>query len=143
MIYLDTSFLVPLFINEAASDRVEKHVRNLAAGSLCVSHWTRLEFAGVVARDVRTGMLDKAAAGRVVERFEVYLAASFDVLAPRIEDYELACRYVLQFPAALRGGDALHLAIAANAKVKSLLTLDQGMLKAGKMLKLPVSRGIR
>ena len=143
MIYLDTSFLVPLFINEAASERVEKHVRKLAAGSLCVSHWTRLEFAGVLARDVRTGMLDEAAARRVAERFEVYLAASFEVLAPRIEDYELARRYVLQSPAGLRAGDALHLAVAANANVKALLTLDQGMLKAGKLLKLPVSKGIR
>ncbi len=73
----------------------------------------------------------------------IYLAASFEVLAPRIEDYELARRYVLQLPAGLRAGDALHLAVAANANVKSLLTLDQGILKAGKLLKLPVSRGIR
>ena len=143
MIYLDTSFVVPLFINEAATEQVERYVRNLAAGSLCVSHWTRLEFAGVLARDVRMEMLDEAEARRIAERLEVYLAASFELLAPRIEDYELARRYALQSPAGLRAGDALHLAIAANANVKSLLTLDQGMLKAGKLLKLPVSRGIR
>ena len=97
----------------------------------------------MLARDVRIGLLDEAAASSVVERFELFLAASFDVLPLRIEDCELARNYVLRFSTGLRAGDAMHLAIAANAGVKSLLTLDRGMLKAGKLLKLPVSAGIR
>lgn len=141
--YFDTSFLVPLFIPEATSERVEKHVRNLPAGSLHVSQWTRVEFASMLARDVRMGVLDEASAAVVAERFELFLATSFEVLPLRIEDCELARSYVLRFATGLRAGDAMHLAIAANAGAKSLLTLDRGMLKAGKVLKLPVSTGIR
>ncbi|MBC7637090.1 MAG: hypothetical protein H7251_15980 [Acetobacteraceae bacterium] len=42
----------------------------------------------------------------------------------------------------LRGGDALHLAIAANRRASAIYSLDKGLVKAGKMLGLPVSRGI-
>ena len=41
----------------------------------------------------------------------------------------------------LRAGDAFHLAIAANNGAKKILTLDQGFIKVGKQLKLPVSAG--
>lgn len=141
--YFDTSFLIPLFIPEATSERVEKYVQNLPPGSLRVSHWTRVEFASMLARDVRMKVLDESVATAVSERFELFLATSFDVLPLRIEDCELARKYLLHFSTGLRAGDALHLAIAANAEVKSLLTLDRGMLKAGKLLKLPVATGIK
>jgi predicted nucleic acid-binding protein len=42
----------------------------------------------------------------------------------------------------LRAGDALHLAIASNLAVDQIITLDEGMITAGKVLKLPVDRGI-
>lgn len=141
--YFDTSFLIPLFIPEETSERVERYIRNLPAGSLRVSHWTRVEFASMLARDVRMKVLDEAAAVAVSERFELFLATSFDVFPLRIEDCELARKYLLHFSTGLRAGDAMHLAIAANAGVKALLTLDRGMLKAGKLLKLPVAAGIR
>jgi predicted nucleic acid-binding protein len=41
----------------------------------------------------------------------------------------------------LRAGDALHLAITANHGAKKVWSLDQGFIKAGKQLKLPVSAG--
>ena len=141
--YFDTSYLIPLFIPEETSERVERYIRNLPAGSLRVSQWTRVEFASMLAREVRMKVLDEAVAGAVSERFERFLATSFDVLSLRIEDCELARKYLLNFSTGLRAGDAMHLAIAANAGVKALLTLDRGMLKAGKFLKLPVATGIR
>ena len=141
--YFDTSFLIPLFIPEETSERVETYVRKLPVDSLRVSHWTRVEFASMLARDVRMKVLDEAAAVVVSERFELFLTTSFDVRPMRIEDYELARKYLLRFSTGLRAGDAMHLAIGANARVKALLTLDRGMLKAGKLLKLPVATGIR
>ncbi len=141
--YFDTSFLVPLFIPEETSERVERYLQNLPASPLHVSQWSRVEFASMLARDVRMKVLDEAAAEAVSERFERFIVTSFDVLPLRAEDFELARRYVLNFSTGLRAGDALHLAIAANAGVSSLLTLDRGMLKAGKLLKLPVASGIR
>jgi len=37
----------------------------------------------------------------------------------------------------------MHLALAKTHAATSLLTLDKVMLKAGKLLKLPVTHGIR
>lgn len=38
--------------------------------------------------------------------------------------------------------DALHLAIAYNRRARAIYSLDKGLVKAGKMLGSPVSRGI-
>jgi len=143
MFYFDTTFIAPLLLAEAVSRKVETYVRGLPAGELCVSHWTRVEFASLLAREVRTGGLDGRAALEIAERFESLIEESFQVLAPVSGDYDLAREYLLHFPPGLRAGDAIHLAVAKNSGVRTLLTLDRGMLKAGHLLKLPVSAGIR
>jgi uncharacterized protein len=56
--------------------------------------------------------------------------------------FDLTWRYLTRFDSSLRAGDALHLAIAANMAVDQIITLDEGMIKAGTILKLPVDRGI-
>ena len=89
------------------------------------------------------GGLEEKAALEIAERFEGLMAESYEVLTPQPADYELARQYVLNFPAALQGGDALHVAIAKNHSAAKLLTLDEGLLKAAKLLKVPASRGIR
>lgn len=55
MHYFDTSFLVPLILSEASSEPVSAFVESLAGEDLAVSHWTRLEFASLLAREVRMG----------------------------------------------------------------------------------------
>lgn len=143
MFYFDTSFLTPLLLEEDTSARVEAYVRRLPASELYVSHWTRVEFASLLAREVRMGGLEEKAALEIAERFEGLMAESYEVLTPQPADYELARQYVLNFPTALRGGDALHVAIAKNHGAAKLLTLDEGLLKAAKLLKVRASRGIR
>ena len=49
---------------------------------------------------------------------------------------------MIYFDTSLRAGDALHLAIAHNLAADKIVTLDKGMLKAGKSLNLPVDQGI-
>ena len=97
----------------------------------------------LLAREVRTGGLverDPLAAARP---FEEMLAESYRIISLQTADYELARQFILRFPTALRAGDATHLALAKNHGATSLPTLDKGMLKAGELLKLPVTRGIR
>jgi predicted nucleic acid-binding protein len=43
----------------------------------------------------------------------------------------------------LRAGDALHLAVAKNHRGEAVYSLDKTLLKAGRLLGLPVSTGIR
>ncbi|MFN0316706.1 MAG: type II toxin-antitoxin system VapC family toxin [Burkholderiales bacterium] len=143
MHYFDTSFITPLLLAEPASSQVEAYAGKLPAGGLFISHWTALELASVVAREVRMKRLNEADARTVLAEFDSLVSDSLNVLAPTVADFGLAREYIERFATGLRGGDALHLAIAANHGAKKILTLDQGFLDAGKLLKLPVTRGIK
>jgi len=143
VLYFDTSFLAPLILSEATSNKIAACFRGLPAGEFAVSHWTRVEFSSLVAREVRMGGLDAVAARRADTRFETMLDESFSVLLPSADDFGLAKRYLGRFETGLRAGDALHLAVAANRRAAAIYSLDKMLLKAGKILELPVSRGIR
>lgn len=143
MYYLNTSFITPLLLTEATRTDVESCVGKLPAGILCISYWTALELASVVTREVRMKRLTEADARLVLAEFDVLVGDSLKVLIPTAGDFALVREYVERFATRLRGGDALHLAIAANHGAKKILTLDTGFIEAGKQLKLPVTRGIK
>jgi predicted nucleic acid-binding protein len=142
VLYFDTSFLAPL-ISEATSDKIAAFVRGLPTEEFAVSHWARVEFSSLIAREVRMGGLDAQAAARADARFEAMVNESFTVLLPDANDFGLAKRYLGQFETGLRAGDALHLAVANNHRAAVIYSLDEKLLKAGKILDLPVSMGIR
>ena len=143
MLYFDTSFLAPLIIPEATSGKIAAFVRRLPAEEFAVSHWTRVEFSSLIAREVRMGGLDVEAARRAESRFEAMVDESFSVLLPNADDFALAKRYLGRFETRLRAGDALHLAVANNNRASVIYSLDKTLLEAGKLLDLPVSMGIR
>lgn len=143
MLYFDTSFVAPLLLEEATSSKIEAFFGKCPVGELAVSHWTRVEFASLIAREVRMGGLAEGDARKVIGQFDELVDASFRVLVPMVADYELAKVYIQHFDSKLRAGDALHLAIAHNHSATMLYTLDQGLLDAAKPLKVPASRGIR
>jgi uncharacterized protein len=142
VLYFDTSFLAPLVLPESTSDKIAAFVRRLPVEELTVSHWTRVEFSSLIARDVRMSVLDAAAGERADARFEAMVDASFAVLLPNADDFGLAKRYLGKFNTSLRAGDALHLAIAGNRQAAAIYSLDKGLLMAGRLLDLPVSMGI-
>ena len=143
MLYFDTSFLVPLILPEATSDEIAGFVRRLPTEEFTVSHWTRVEFSSLIAREVRMGGLELQAATRADARFEAMLDKSFSVLLPNADDFGLAKRYLGRFETGLRAGDALHLAVANNHRAAVIYSLDKTLLRAGKILDLPVRMGIR
>jgi predicted nucleic acid-binding protein len=143
MIYLDTSFLAPLFREEATSRKVADFVARQAAGTLAVSKWTGVEFASLVSRDVRMGMLTATEGRQLVAEFSSVVASSLFVFTLNSYDFDLAGDYVANFTTHLRGPDALHLAVAHNNGVEFIATLDDGMLAAAKKLKIPAKRMIR
>jgi predicted nucleic acid-binding protein len=143
VLYFDTSFLAPLIIPEAASDKIAAFMRRLPAEELTVSHWTRVEFSSLIAREGRMGGMDVQAAMRADDRFESMVEESFSVLLPSAGDFGLAKRYLRQFETRLRAGDALHLALARNHRAAVIYSLDNTLLQAGKILDLPVRMGIR
>ena len=141
MLYFDTSFLTPLILPEATSDGIAAFVRELPAGQFTVSHWTRVEFSSLIAREVRMGGLNAKAAAQANARFEVMVDESFSVLLPNARDFDLAKEYLGRFETGLRAGDALHLAIARNHRAEVIYSLDKALLKAGKTLGLSMSMG--
>jgi predicted nucleic acid-binding protein len=143
VLYFDTSFLAPLILPEATSDQIAAFVRRLPAEEFAVSHWTRVEFSSLIGREVRMGSLDAQAAARADARFEAMVDESFTILLPNADDFSLAKRYLGQFETGLRAGDAFHLAVANNHRAAVIYSLDKTLLKAGKILDLPVSMGLR
>ncbi|MBL8489503.1 MAG: type II toxin-antitoxin system VapC family toxin, partial [Rhodocyclaceae bacterium] len=82
-------------------------------------------------------------ANAVIAEFEAIVRESFQVWLPIAADYELARTLLATYESNLRGGDALHLAIARNRRAEKIVTLDVGLLKAAKRLEIPAARGIR
>lgn len=143
MIYLDTSFLTPLFRAEPVSRLIEDFLVARPPGTLAISQWTRVEFASVMAREVRMKTLNAKAARKLIEGFDALADESLHVLLPTTADFDLARNFVGEFETQLRGPDALHLAIARNNGIEEILTLDDGLIHAARELKLKARRGIR
>ena len=142
MYYFDTSFLVPLILPEATSDPIARFFADLAGEDLAVSHWMRVEFSSLLAREVRMGGLSGEAAREADARFETMVDESFAVLLPNGDDYNLAKVYLSRFETKLRASDSLHLAIASNRRAETVYSLDKILLKAGQILGVSVSEGI-
>ncbi len=121
MLYFDTSFIVPYILPEATSNRIQEFLGEHHAEQLTISDWTRVEFFSMLAREVRGGGLAEQAARDADTRFEAAMAQSFTVVLPDRNDFNLCKRYLQRFETGLRVGDALHLAIASNHRVRSVL----------------------
>jgi predicted nucleic acid-binding protein len=141
--YFDTGFLVPLILQEATSRKVERFVVALPAGEVAISQLTRIEFSSLLVREVRMGGLASDAARHADGQFESMVQESFVVLMPNANDFDLAKSYLANHATGLRASDALHLAVARNHRADAIYSLDKTMLKAGRLLGLRVSTGIR
>lgn len=143
MLYFDTSILAPLVKTEASSGKVVNLMAELAGDRLCTSQWTLVELASALAREVRMKATSPKSAQKSLHDFEAILDASFEIIVPDASDFSRAKDFVVRFETGLRGGDALHLAVAARRKVKAIYSLDKAFVKAGKKLGLPALTGIR
>ena len=88
MIYLDTSFLMPLFRQKAVSEKVSHFLAARSVGSLAISPWTRVEFASVISREVRMKALGEAAARKLIQAFASLIDESLHLLIPTAADYD-------------------------------------------------------
>ncbi len=89
------------------------------------------------------GGLDASVASEADVQFLTIVRESFVILLPRAADFDLARRHLGNYATRLRAGDALHLAIAGNHGAELIYSLDKTLLRAGKLLGLPVSAGIQ
>jgi len=133
MLYLDTSFIAPIVLPEASSEVIEAFMIRRKPGEMAVSHWTRVEFAGLVARRARMKELSNEQAMHALAVFLQLLTDSILVIQPSLSDYNLAIELLNRHDSGLRSGDALHLAIAQNRGAE-FFTLDEQLIKAARIL---------
>jgi predicted nucleic acid-binding protein len=67
-------------------------------------------------------------------RFEQLLSESFRIVVPAASDYDTAAMFLRNPKSGLRAGDALHLAVAHNQKMRMLYSLDARMVEAARVL---------
>ena len=135
MVYVDTSVLVPLFLNEphsaAAADWYAREKRALVAAAWCIP-----EFASALGIKRRTGAIDAKQALAAWTRFERMVAADLRLLPVDPANFHRAAELVLDAASALRAGDALHLACAEAAGAKHMATLDDILSRNAQRLKI-------
>ena len=142
MIYLDTSFLAPLVVAEESSDQVETTLGRLPAGSVATSLWTLVEFSSLIGRRIRMRDFSAAQAARVRSKFRQLIDTSCVLLVPGAADFSLAVDLLKNYRTGLRGGDALHLAIARNQGAEDVYTLDEKLIRAARLLRIPARNAI-
>ena len=135
MVYVDTSVLVPLFLNEpysvAAAAWYAREKSELVTAAWCIP-----EFASALGIKQRTGAIDAQQAQSAWARFERMVAADFRLLPVAPANFHRAAELLLHAASALRAGDALHLACAEAAGAKHMATLDDVLSRNAQRLKI-------
>lgn len=137
MVYVDTSVLVALILPEPKSAAVIRWYASVA-DELVSAAWSVTEFASALGIKQRTGQIDEVQGQAAWQRFERLCANDLQLLAVEPATFYRAGILTLDAATGLRAGDALHLAVALEAKAQSVATLDDLFGKDARQLKLEV-----
>ena len=121
MIYLDASVVVPIFVVEATSPRLD--VWLATHPDICLSPWTVAEFSSALSHHQRTGRLAPDEREAAEDGLDQWLAQGVRLLDVGSDDVR-AARTLIRFDPLLRTPDALHVALAERFGL-SLATYDQ------------------
>lgn len=139
--YFDASYLVPLVRREASSADVEAFTRAIPEGLHATSHWARVECRSGLAREVRMGHMTQQEYADICSRLDRLLSDSFLLIVPVENDYWRAWDMMDRPEGGLRGGDALHIAIAGRINADYLLSLDRGIVAEATVFGLRAGAG--
>lgn len=138
-VYLDTSLLVALYVEEEASDRVAAWFESQSK-ELVVSDWTLVEFTSALGLKVRTHQLTAQRADDAQEKFDETFLPLLRVLTIDRSAFARAQLLMRQYSLGLRAGDALHLAMCIEQEPRMLATADRVLYAAARSLKQPALR---
>ncbi|MFO1292053.1 MAG: type II toxin-antitoxin system VapC family toxin [Rubrivivax sp.] len=128
MVYVDTSALVALIVNEPGSAGVAAWYQ-AARSELLSAAWCVTEFGRALGLKQRTAQLDAAQARAAWERFERLVANDLRLLPVETSDFHRAALLTLDAASGIRAADALHLACAERAGARRIATLDGVMAR--------------
>ncbi len=131
MTYLDSSYLVRLYLRQPGSTELETWIKGRSEW-ICSLHG-RLEVVSALKRQQREGYIDNRGlrdALRQLDRDEDSTLLRW--LPVTTELVAAACKQVAALPPTifLRAADALHLACAADAGLKAIYSHDRHLLTA-------------
>ena len=128
-VYLDTSVVVAILIDEPSSDLARAWFRRLDE-DVIVADLAAIEFAAGISRWLRMGRIDAGQAEFALSSFDM-LRAQCRVYAHGRDDFALAELLARDFTTKLLAPDALHLASAKNAGAR-LATFDARLAEAAR-----------
>lgn len=131
--YPDASVIVSAFTDEVGSALAEAWLTSLDPGELRTSAWCETEVAFALSMKVRSGNLAVHDRQPLFELIQSTLAKAASTVPVERRHFQAATALLLQSGKTLRGGDALHLAIAADIGA-TLWTYDRKMAAAGSAL---------
>lgn len=138
MVYVDTSVLVALHLNEPASAAVSRWY-GACPDDLVSAMWCVTEFASALGIKQRTGQITAAHRQAAWQRFERQCANDLQLLLVTPATFHRAAVLTLDAATGLRAGDSLHFAAALEAKAKSMATLDDVLAKNAARMKLKLA----
>ena len=135
-LYLDSSVTVSAVSAERATARVLDWVES-AKRELVLSDWVTTETSAAMTRKLRMKLVSQEEHLAGLAAFDRLFLNSLPVLDVSRGDFRRAAMLARSAEAALRAGDALHLAIAERHEA-TLCTLDRGQAAAGETLGIPI-----
>ncbi len=127
-VYLDTSALAKIYIQETYSDALDSAL--VGRHDLLISELTLTELTSALARRIREGVIEAAAGRRIYQQvFRDLRAGEYRLLDFTSATHREAERLLLTLgrQAPIRAADSLHLATAALAEARALITYDRQM----------------
>jgi predicted nucleic acid-binding protein len=135
--YLDTCLLVSLAFGDGGFPALEIWLEQAQSSSLWISQLVILELSDALARSQRRGDRSAGQVAGMHLMLSEFAKERLGLLEPRSPDFERACEWVKDSRSpALRGADALHLAIAQSHNLE-LITADQALVQAAQARGIP------
>jgi predicted nucleic acid-binding protein len=122
-IYCDTSALVALLTSEPSTPTIKQWFTELDSTLVCAD-WGYTEFHSAIAIKIRTGQLAETQATETLALLELLSSGGLRWIPVSRSAFRAAAHLVDEHQHGLRGGDALHLAVARELGIKHFATLD-------------------
>jgi uncharacterized protein len=123
VVYVDTSVLVALHLNEPNS-KLAEHWYATCEQPMVSAIWCVTEFASALGIKLRTGQINAEQSTAAWARFEKQCSNDLQLVSIEASTFHNAALLALNSGSKLRSGDSLHLACALQLKAESIATFD-------------------